>query len=177
MKRLVTDYSPGGSCLTITKVECAYKTYKEATTFAAGQKEGIHTSVWFDVKFPESKNESENTPATEIQNIEAVEFIFALYDVFDRFLTSVQGLAGPGKYKANSKKPHRSRWVFDVDDAFTQYHALCFPAHIRFEDGTIWHCDRGEVIQWLNSTMTESNEKVEVGDIFLEGATREGVTE
>ena len=179
MKRLVSSYTPSQSSVQIAKLDCAYKPHKESTTFAPGQKDGVHTIVHFEIGLEsktdntEQKNDDENV----IHDVVAVEFNFVLYDVFDRFLTSVQGLAGPGIYKARAKKNYRARWVFDLDGAFSQYHALCFPSQVRFSDGTIWRCDRDEVIDWLNETMSESGEIVDVLDVFPDGVTREGLVE
>jgi len=169
MKRLVTGYLESDSSVRISKLECGYKTHKDPTTFAAGQKEGVHTVVHFEVVADKSTSDA--------VDVEAVEFNFVLYDVFDRFLISVQGLAGPGIYKAKAKKNYRARWVFELDGAFSQYHALCFPSQVRFVDGNIWRCNRDEIINWLNDEMKESGEIVEVEDVFPDGVIREGLVE
>jgi len=180
MKRLVTSYTPAQSSVQITRLDCAYKPHKESTTFAAGQKDGVHTVVHFEIGHgseTDRNDKKNNDDENAVQDVVAVEFNFVLYDVFDRFLTSVQGLAGPGIYKAKAKKKYRARWVFDLDGAFSQYHALCFPSQVRFSDGTIWRCDRGEVIDWLNETMSESGEIVDAIDVFPDGVIREGLVE
>ena len=174
MKRLVTAYTPIGSAVQIVKLECEYKVYKEPTTFAAGQKEGVHAIVHFRVV----PIEGGGKPGTGSDDVEAVEFTFVMYDVFDRFLTSIQGLAGPGYYKVSPKKKiYSGKWVFTVDGGFSQYHALCFPSQIRFTSGKVWRIDRNEIISWLNETMTESGEVVQTEDVFPDGVSREGYVE
>jgi len=160
MIRVIDYFFPETSPVRINKLECAYKPFKEHSTLTVGVLEGVHTLVNFAVT----------------KDVEAVEFTFALYDVFDHFLGSVQGLAGPGIYKSGKKK-HRSKWVFDLDGAFSQYHCLCFPSQVRLSDGTIWRCDREKCVYWLNEKMKECGEAVNVDDIFIDGGIREGMSD
>ena len=169
MKRAISVHSPEGSSVRIHRITCEYKSFSEPTTLRVGVPEGIHAMVQFEVLDPGSDDE-------KFEGVEAVEFTFALYDVFDHFLTSVQGLAGPGMYKAIRRK-HRAKWVFDVDGAFGMYHALCFPSQVRLIDGTIWRCDRDDCVKWLNDEMKESGESVTIEDIFPDGAMHEGSSE
>ncbi len=187
MKRIVAAYIPDGSPVEILKLVCMYQARKDSTTFAAGKKEGVYALVDFSVRLDnmipsdieensESRNPGSSRKPSPTGGIEAAEFIFVLYDIFDKFMISVPGFAGPGKYLASRKK-HRARWVFEVDGAFSQYHALCFPSQARLLDGTVWRCDRDECINWLNEQMSEAGAKVTAEDVFMDGGMREGASE
>ncbi len=170
MEQRVVKYLPENSPVKIEKFNCEYQAFKEATTFASRKDEGVYASINFLV-IPSSEDDVKNPGG-----IEAVEFIFVLFDVFDHFLSSVQGLAGPGKYPSGKKK-YRSRWVFDVDGAFSMYHALAFPTQVRFLDGSIWRCNRPECVDWINEIIEESGSKVSEDDIFLDGGLHEGLSD
>ena len=172
MKQLVTSLSPDGCPVEIVSLTCEYQ----------AQKEGVFASVEFTVRKPPDASADESESAGEKPvpkgrgGAEAVEFTFVLYDIFDGFLASRQGVAGPGKYMTGRKK-HRARWVFEIDAAFSQYHALCFPSQVRLLDGRIWRCNRDECIRWLNEQMSESSAAVTSDDVFADGGLREGASE
>jgi len=187
MKRLVSAFYPTGSPVKIQKLTCGYKAHKEPTTFmTAGQQEGVHASVQFEVLIGSDAEEqrpdlvddggAQKSRRSGVRTLEAVEFTFVLFDLFDRFLASVQGLAGPGKYRSD-KKNHKSQWVFELDGVFGQYHALCFPSQARLSNGAIWRCSRDECVLWLNDQMREAGEVVMVEDVFPGGGMREGLPE
>jgi hypothetical protein len=185
MNRVLDFHSPDDSPVKIKNIECCYKPSKEPTTLSVGVPEGVHAQVVFEVAGGEQKAEksterdwkpSTGRKAVAAGDIEAVEFTFILYDVFDRYIAGVQGLAGPGIYRA-SKKSHKSKWIFDVDGGFSLYHALCFPSQVRLMDGTVWRCDRPACVRWLNERMKDSGEKVTVDDVFIDGGMHEGRNE
>jgi len=183
MKRVATAYSPGGCPVRVTRLDCGYQAQKEARAFAGEKGEGFYALIDFSVESEWS--ERRDDPATgssgseagegasSVEGAEAVEFMFVLFDAFDSFLAAVQGFAGPGRYLSGRKR-HRARWVFEVDGAFSQYHALCFPSQVRLLDGRVWRCDREECVGWINEQMKDSGVVLSVGDVFLDGGTREG---
>ena len=170
MQRLVRAYSPDDSPVKVMSVECRYQ----------AQKEGVYASIEFTVgRKPAVEEGSEEvgsgrsgTPGV----LEAVEFTFAFLDLFDNFLGSMQGLAGPGRYPSGRKR-YRARWVFDLEGAFSQYHALCFPSQARWSDGEIWRCDRGECLKWLNEQVEDSSFTFKPDDVFPDGLLREGTSD
>jgi hypothetical protein len=193
MKRLVTDYSSENCPVRIEKLACEYQSFKEAPSFSLGKKEGIGASVQFtvepllssaasdsgskdDSRTKSKKKNSDKLDSSESQDIEAVEFTFVLFDIFDKFLGSIQGLSGPGKFPAGKKK-YRSNWIFDLDGGFSQYHALGFPSQIRFMDGRIWRCDRADCVGWINENMHEAGVTVSIDDIFPDSGMQEGMSE
>jgi hypothetical protein len=166
VKRLIASYNPDECPVKIINLICEFQPAKE----------GVYASVDFALAAPQTAEEgsgSDNHGSARIEDAEAVEFTFVLYDLFDTFLASRQGVAGPGKYPAKRKK-HRAKWIFEFDGAFSQYHALCFPSQVRFLDGTIWRCNRDECIQWLNEQMHDAPVPVTEADIFADGGMREG---
>ena len=171
MQRLVEAYAPVGAPVTVTKLSCAYQ----------AQREGVYASIDFQVAAaPEEHGEAPKRRGIQTSDVadevEAVEFTFVLFDLFDNLLSSIQGIAGPGKYTAGGKK-HKARWVFELDGAFSQYHAVCFPSQARFLDGTVWRCDRGECIDWLISRFKDIGLRVSEKDVFPEEIAREGIKE
>lgn len=170
MEQRVVKYLPENSPVKIEKFNCEYQAFKEATTFASRKDEGVFASINFFV----TRSSEDDVKSTG--GIEAVEFIFVLFDVFDHFLSSVQGLAGPWKYPSGKKK-YRSRWVFDVEGAFSMYHALAFPSQARFLDGSIWRCNHEDCIDWINNVIGESGFTVSEDDIFLDGFLHEGLSD
>ncbi len=184
MKRAISVHSPDGSSVRIHRITCDYKSFTEPTTLRVGVPEGVHAMVQFEVLDPALNENDEDFETSKddehqevkFEGVEAVEFTFALYDVFDHFLASVQGLAGPGTYRPTRRK-HRAKWVFDVDGVFSMYHVLCFPSQVRMIDGTIWRCKRDDCVRWLNYEMKESGESVTIEDIFPDGAMHEGSSE
>ena len=155
MQRLVDAFSPDGAPVVVRSFACNYRALKE----------GVYAKVDFEVLRSESG-----------AGVEAVEFTFVLIDIFDSFLTSIQGIAGPGKYSAGPKK-HKARWVLAMDGAFSQYHALCFPSQARLIDGAVWRCNRDACIAWLNGELEEAGVVLTEEDVFPQEAAREGTSE
>ncbi|MFH1676579.1 MAG: hypothetical protein ABIC40_06095 [bacterium] len=175
MKRMIWHYGEGDTPVDINGFTCEYRTHKEPTPFLqAGQREGIYAAIEFTVNGsipPMKVDDLPKDPSEKpgIVLLEAIEFTFVIFDIFDNFLGSVQGIAGPGKY-SSAKKRNKAQWVFEIDGAFSQYHALCFPSQARFSDGRIWRCDRSKFVEWVNVRIDESGVEVSEDDIFPNGA-------
>ena len=172
MNRLIEPHNPEKSPVAIVELECLYQAGKQATTFSAAKQEGIYASVQFIVKNPPGKVQ------VTAYGVVAVEFTFVLLDTFDNFLASIQGIAGPGKY-IPSRKKHRANWVFELEGAFSQYHALCFPSQARLIDGDVWKCNKKECVDWANASIYEGGVRLTIDDVFPDGyamgsATYEG---
>jgi len=172
MQRLVEVYIPENAPVRVRKLTCLYQ----------AQKEGVYANIDFEVVAasgdPGHKSPlvGDRTHDNNFEGLEAVEFTFVLLDIFDNFLLSIQGIAGPGRYAVSGKK-HKARWVFDLEGAFSQYHALCFPSQARFLDGRIWRCSREECIDWLNVKLRDAGIALTEEDVFPENAAREGIIE
>jgi hypothetical protein len=160
LKRLITSCKPDDCPVEIISLTCEFQQ----------PREGVYAQVDFALV---QRTDADSVEGGKMADAEAVEFTFVLYDLFDTFLASRQGVAGPGRYPARRKK-HRAKWIFEFDGAFSQYHALCFPSQVRFQDGTIWRCRRDECLKWLNEQMTDAPAPVTEGDIFADGGMREG---
>lgn len=161
MKRMTEAYSPENSPVQIIEFDCHYQQGRDSTTFATGRPDGIFSAVNFSVVAPGNAD-------LKGWGIEAVEFNFILLDMFDNFMGSIQGVAGPGKYPAGRKK-HRAKWIFSIDGAFSQYHAVCFPSQARMLDGSIWRCDRISVVDRINGLLGECGLILDVADVFPDG--------
>jgi hypothetical protein len=166
MLRLIEAYTPDLSPVRVQKLTCSYQ----------AQKEGVCATVDFEVlKHPDGTQDAGEIRGAD--GAEIIEFTFVMLDMFDNFLSSIQGIAGPGKYQSGAKKSHKAKWVFDVDGAFTQYHALCFPSQVRLSDGTVWRCNRDEIVHWLNGRIMGCGTTVTTTDIFPDNFAREGIIE
>jgi hypothetical protein len=163
MIRLVEAYIPENAPIKVRGFACKYQ----------AMKEGVYTSVDFEV----AKEISVDGEMKKIEGAEAVEFTFVLLDLFDNFLSSIQGIAGPGKYLSGPKKKHKARWLLALDGAFSQYHALCFPSQVRLLDGRIWRCDRDECITWLNGQLEGTSVSLSEEDVFPAEVACEGTSE
>ena len=152
MLRLIEAFFPERAPVKAKRMTCSYQ----------AQKEGVFAELEFEV--------------TAEKGVEAVEFTFVLFDIFDVFLGSMQGIAGPGKYQFGAKR-NKARWVFVLDGAFSQYHALCFPSQARLLDGTVWRCDRAECLRWLNATVAEGGATVTEDEVFPEEVAHAGIQE
>lgn len=165
MRRLVEAYTPDGTPVKVMNVECAYQ----------AQKEGVYALVEFTVGSKPSGEEDNAGGHGKPRRggaLVAVEFTFVFLDLFDNFLGSMQGLAGPGKYPSGRRR-HKARWVFDLEGGFSQYHALCFPSQARWSDGTVWRCRRKQCIEWLNEQIKDANVTLTPEDIFPDGLLTE----
>jgi len=166
MQKLLEAYSPDDAPVKVVKFACQYQ----------AQRGGVYAVVDFRVATPSGRTEEKGGSKTSVKGVEAVEFTFVLLDIFDSFLTSIQGIAGPAKYPAGGKA-HEARWVFDIEGAFAQYHALCFPSQARLMGGDVWRCNREECLNWLNSRLKDFNLVLTEDDVFPEEFAKEGVRE
>lgn len=168
MLRIVEAFSPDSSPVVITQLACSYQE----------QKGGVYASVEFVVpgRLSDAASRGKKREQADTEGVEAVEFTFVLLDLFDNFLTSIQGIAGPGRYSRGRKK-HKARWLFEIEGGFGQYHALCFPSQVRLLDGQVWRCDRDECIGWVNSRLDGTGVMLTEEDVFPEDAAHEGIRE
>lgn len=165
MQRLNETWTPSGSPVKIVRMTCQYQQ----------QKGGVHAAVDFQARKLQSVKEgSSGDSKADSLVIEAVEFTFVLLDIFDNFLSSIQGIAGPGKY-AVGNRIHKAKWILELDGAFSQYHALCFVSQARMLDGRVWKCNRDECMEWVNSILREADVSLGEEDIFPSTAAREGL--
>jgi len=172
MKRLIISYKSDDCPVDVERLECTYQPYREASTLYAGKTEGVSALVEFRVagsavegdKGAESP-ENDNKIRADNEGLEAVEFTFVLLDIFDNFLDTLNALAGPGKFK-ETRKPHKSQWVFDIEGAPSQYHALCIPTQARFADGGVWRIDRKHCMEWINDVIGESGLVLRLDEVF-----------
>jgi hypothetical protein len=100
--------------------------------------EGIHHAVQFENKSG--------------RDVEAVQFGFVSFDVWNRFLDRTNGLSIK---TITAGKAERGTWVATALSDFSFLTGVAYINRVRFSDGTIWTADMDAVVEELRKIETD----------------------